>query len=200
MTAEDAESAEQTQSTRDAGQHSQGGSSRSSAATDSRRADAGNSTTSPSASSAFKSLGSSPRQKPAKPKHKGPKVRHVPQRTCVACKQVRPKRELIRIVRTPDGHVVLDEGGKKSGRGAYLCARRSCWEPAVRKGKLEHEFEVTLLPEDRAALEAYIETLPVEAAPAKTAKPSKTGTPKSGEMPATIPESRARHDNRSSQS
>lgn len=105
--------------------------------------------------------------KPAKAKRKGPpRPKHVPQRTCIACKQVRPKRELIRIVRTPDGHVVLDETGKKSGRGAYLCAKRSCWEPAVRKGKLEHEFELTLLPEDRAALEAYIETLPVEPAPA----------------------------------
>jgi predicted RNA-binding protein YlxR (DUF448 family) len=83
---------------------------------------------------------------------------------------VRPKRELIRIVRTPDGHILLDPTGKKSGRGAYLCARRSCWEPAVRKGKLEHEFETAALPEDRAALEAYIETLPAEAAlPPKTA-------------------------------
>jgi predicted RNA-binding protein YlxR (DUF448 family) len=109
-----------------------------------------------------------------KAKRKGPpRPKHVPQRTCIACKQVRPKRELIRIVRTPDGHVVLDETGKKSGRGAYLCARRACWEPAVRKGLLEREFEVTLLPEDRAALEAYIETLPVEPAPARTVKAPK---------------------------
>jgi predicted RNA-binding protein YlxR (DUF448 family) len=91
---------------------------------------------------------------------------------------VRPKRELIRIVRTPDGHILLDETGKKSGRGAYLCAKRSCWEPAVRKGKLEHEFEMALLPEDRAALEAYIETLPVEAAsaPVSKAKRSRAST------------------------
>ncbi|HLJ80521.1 MAG TPA: YlxR family protein [Ktedonobacterales bacterium] len=91
-----------------------------------------------------------------------PKPRHVPARTCIACKQVRPKRELIRVVRTPDGHVLLDPTGKKSGRGAYICARRSCWEPALRKGKLEREFELTLSPEDRAALEAYVETLPQE--------------------------------------
>src|SRR5690348_377532 len=94
-----------------------------------------------------------------------PKPRHVPQRTCVACKQVRPKRELIRVVRTPAGHVELDPTGKKSGRGAYLCARRSCWEPALRKGKLEREFELTLLPEDRAPLDAYYESLPIEPAP-----------------------------------
>src|SRR5215471_10038295 len=95
----------------------------------------------------------------------GPKPRHIPLRTCVACGESRPKRELIRIVRTPDGRIVLDPTGKKSGRGAYLCAKRSCWEPALRKGKLEREFETTLLPEDRAALEAYIETLPRESAP-----------------------------------
>ena len=110
-----------------------------------------------------------------------PKLRHVPQRTCVACKQVRPKRELIRIVRTPAGHVELDATGKKSGRGAYLCAKRSCWEPALRKGRLEHELETTLLPEDRAALEAYIETLPLEqTAPVAAARP-KAKKPAAGE-------------------
>lgn len=106
------------------------------------------------------------------------KQRRVPERTCIVCRQVRPKRELIRIVRTPSGHVELDPTGKKSGRGAYLCARRSCWEPALRKGKLEHEFELTLLPEDRAALEAYIESLPHEtakAAPASAVRGKKTG-------------------------
>jgi predicted RNA-binding protein YlxR (DUF448 family) len=94
---------------------------------------------------------------------KPPRPRHVPQRTCIACREVRPKRELIRVVRTPDGHVEIDATGKKSGRGAYLCARRSCFEPALHRGKLEQEFEVTLQAEDRAALEAYMETLPVEA-------------------------------------
>src|SRR5690348_4663987 len=95
-------------------------------------------------------------------KKQQPKPKHVPQRTCIVCRQVRPKRELIRVVRTPAGHVELDPTGKKSGRGAYLCARRSCWEPALRKGRLEREFELTLLPEDREALEAYYETLPIE--------------------------------------
>jgi predicted RNA-binding protein YlxR (DUF448 family) len=111
---------------------------------------------------------------PPTAKHRKPqlKQRHVPERTCIVCKQVRPKRELIRIVRTPDGHVELDPTGKKSGRGAYLCARRSCWEPALHKGKLEREFKVTLLPEDRAALEAYIETLPQEAAKPPTSSPA----------------------------
>jgi len=63
-----------------------------------------------------------PRRKKQRPKQK-----HVPQRTCIVCQQVRPKRELIRVVRTPAGHVELDPTCKKSCRGAYLCARRSCW-------------------------------------------------------------------------
>jgi uncharacterized protein len=122
-------------------------------------------------------------QRPQRKRKAGPKPRHTPLRTCIACGESRPKRELIRIVRTPDGHVVLDPTGKKSGRGAYLCAKRSCWEPALRKGKLEHEFGVTLTPEDRAELEAYVETLPVEEtpAPAKSKrKPRATGAQTSG--------------------
>jgi predicted RNA-binding protein YlxR (DUF448 family) len=102
--------------------------------------------------------------KPGKKARRPQRPRHVPQRTCVACRQVRPKRELLRIVRTPQGRVELDATGKKPGRGTYLCARRSCWDLALKKGRLEHEFELTLMPEDRLALEAYAETLPVETA------------------------------------
>ena len=94
----------------------------------------------------------------------------------MACKQVRPKRELLRVVRTPDGHVLLDPTGKKSGRGAYLCAKRSCWEIGLNKGRLEREFELTLPAEDRAALEAFVETLPVEAP--QPAKPPNSERPR----------------------
>ena len=76
--------------------------------------------------------GQAPRKRKPQPRQK-----HIPQRTCIACKQVRPKRELIRVVRTPEGHVELDPTSKKSGRGAYVCARRSCWDIALHKGKLE---------------------------------------------------------------
>ncbi len=99
--------------------------------------------------------GNAPRKRKPQPRQK-----HIPQRTCIACKQVRPKRELIRVVRTPEGHVELDPTSKKSGRGAYICARRSCWDIALKKGKLEREFETTLSAEDRAALEVYYASLP----------------------------------------
>jgi len=96
----------------------------------------------------------------AKKPTKRPK--HTPLRTCVACHETKPKRELLRVVRTPDGHVLLDATSKKAGRGAYLCARLSCWELAVKKKRLEQEFEITLSDEDRAGLEAFIATLPKE--------------------------------------
>src|SRR2546426_9845703 len=111
----------------------------------------------------------------AKAASKQPKrLKHIPLRTCISCHANKPKRELLRIVRTPDGHVVIDAMGKKSGRGAYLCARLSCWENAVKKKLpekkrleqhfgptlLEQEFELTLSEEDRAGLDAYIATLP----------------------------------------
>ncbi|HLI90193.1 MAG TPA: YlxR family protein [Ktedonobacteraceae bacterium] len=86
--------------------------------------------------------------------------KHVPLRTCVACRETKPKRELLRIVRTPDGHVLIDATGKKSGRGAYLCARLSCWETAMKKKRLEQEFETTISEEDRAGLDSFIATLP----------------------------------------
>lgn len=93
--------------------------------------------------------------------------KHVPQRTCVACHQVKPKRELLRIVRTPQGRVEMDPTGKKSGRGAYLCATRSCWTTALKKKRLEQELETTISEEDRAALEAYAATLPQPEASAR---------------------------------
>ena len=93
------------------------------------------------------------KQQPKRPKH-------VPLRTCVACKETKSKRELLRIVRTPDGHVMIDATGKKSGRGAYLCARLSCWEIALKKKRLEQEFEIVIPEEDRVALDDYVETFP----------------------------------------
>ena len=88
--------------------------------------------------------------------------KQIPLRTCVSCHETKPKRESLRIVRTPDNHVMIDATGKKSGRGAYLCARLSCWENAVKKKRLEHEFELTLSDEDRADLDAFIATLPTD--------------------------------------
>lgn len=86
--------------------------------------------------------------------------KHVPKRTCVACRTVRGKRELVRIVRTPAGTVAVDETGKRSGRGAYLCYQRSCWENALAHRQLEHALKVTLTAENETLLREYATRLP----------------------------------------
>ncbi len=99
--------------------------------------------------------------------------KHLPLRTCVACRETKTKRELLRVVRTPDGHVLIDATGKKSGRGAYLCARLSCWQKALKEKRLEHELEVEISAEDRTGLDAFMATLPAETpapAPAKASR------------------------------
>jgi len=88
-----------------------------------------------------------------------PKIRKIPARMCVACKQMRPKRELIRVVRTPAGEIKVDVTGKLSGRGAYVCPTPQCAEAGVREGRLQHAL-LAPIPEDVGAdLERAIETL-----------------------------------------
>lgn len=87
-------------------------------------------------------------------------VKHIPQRTCVGCRTVLSKRTLTRLVRTPEG-VQVDPTGKRNGRGAYLHNQRSCWERAL-KGPLAHALKTGLTEEDRAYLENFMQTLPVE--------------------------------------
>lgn len=61
---------------------------------------------------------------------------HIPQRTCVACRRAQPKGELLRLVRTPQGEIVVDITGKAAGRGAYVCRTERCAEQAVKQKKL----------------------------------------------------------------
>jgi uncharacterized protein len=86
----------------------------------------------------------------------------VPQRTCVGCRAVLPKRSLIRLVRKPDG-IYIDPTGKMSGRGAYLHDQRSCWERG-RKGALAHALKTELTEEDHARLSAFMASLPEDEA------------------------------------
>ncbi len=86
--------------------------------------------------------------------------KHIPQRTCVQCRAVRPKRELLRIVRSPEGKIEIDEKGKAPGRGAYLCRNRGCWERAIAQQRLDHALKTTLLSEDQARLLEYGQRLP----------------------------------------
>lgn len=85
------------------------------------------------------------------------RVKHVPQRTCVGCREVLPKRTMIRIVRTTGG-VQIDPTGKLAGRGAYLHDRSECWEQGL-KGTLSHALKTTLTETERAKLEDFMSTL-----------------------------------------
>ncbi len=81
-------------------------------------------------------------------------VRKVPIRTCVACRTSRPKRELVRIVRTVDGTLLIDQRGKVSGRGAYLCPDSLCVDKAVKSHQLERALERPLTEELLSELRA----------------------------------------------
>ena len=93
----------------------------------------------------------------------------MPQRTCVACREVIAKRSLIRIVRCPEG-IAIDPTGKLAGRGAYLHDRRSCWERGL-KGALSHALKIELTAQDRELLSSFMTTLPEE-----TDSPNEPGT------------------------
>jgi len=90
-----------------------------------------------------------------------PKVRprHIPQRTCVACRRTSAKRELVRIVRTPEGGVEVDPTGKRSGRGAYLCPAPDCWQLAIQKGRLDRALKTSLSAHDKEALVQHAQSL-----------------------------------------
>jgi uncharacterized protein len=82
-------------------------------------------------------------------------LRHAPERTCVACRQAQPKRQLIRVVRTLADGVQVDPTGKLAGRGAYLCRQATCWELGLRKGILARALKTAVTATDRAMLEAF---------------------------------------------
>lgn len=72
------------------------------------------------------------------------KERKVPMRMCVGCREMKPKRDLVRIVRSPEGAVSVDRTGKASGRGAYLCVDEACLARAVKTKALERALEVRI--------------------------------------------------------
>ncbi len=80
-----------------------------------------------------------------------------PQRMCVGCRQMKEKSQLIRVVRSPEGEVSLDDKGKKPGRGAYLCPDPACFKRAVKSKALERTFHTPISPDVLASLEAQME-------------------------------------------
>ena len=89
----------------------------------------------------------------------GPRPKHVPQRTCIACRSTEARRGLVRIVRTPEGRVELDATGKKNGRGAYVHESRECWDAVLKRDRLGHALKVAVPAEDMERLAAHAAAL-----------------------------------------
>jgi len=83
------------------------------------------------------------------------KQHKVPMRMCVGCREMKPKQELIRVVRSPEGAISMDRRGKASGRGAYICQSAECLAKAKKSRALERQLEVNIE-------EAVFETLALE--------------------------------------
>lgn len=84
----------------------------------------------------------------------------IPMRQCLGCREMKPKRELIRAVKSPDGEVNLDFKGKMPGRGAYLCPNGECLKKAIKSKALERAFSVQIPEEIYEELRQQMEAKP----------------------------------------
>ena len=87
---------------------------------------------------------------------KGMKPRKIPVRQCLGCNEHKPKAELIRVVRNPEGEVLLDLTGKKSGRGAYICRDLKCLKKVRKSGRVAHNLACEITPEVYDKMEAEL--------------------------------------------
>ena len=87
------------------------------------------------------------------------KPKKIPMRMCVGCREMKEKKSLIRVVRSPEGDVSLDPTGKKSGRGAYVCRDPECLKRAIKQRQLERQLDAALSPETAEALRQEMEML-----------------------------------------
>lgn len=88
------------------------------------------------------------------------KTRKIPQRMCVGCREMKNKKELLRVVKTPEGNIELDKTGKKSGRGAYICADMTCLEQAVKGKRLQKALEKEIPAEIMERLREELSGIP----------------------------------------
>jgi predicted RNA-binding protein YlxR (DUF448 family) len=83
-------------------------------------------------------------------------MKHIPQRSCVACRTVQDKKNLVRLVQTPEGEIAIDPTGKQSGRGAYLCPKPDCLRVAQKRKSLDRAFKAPVPAETWARLEEQL--------------------------------------------
>ena len=87
------------------------------------------------------------------------KTRKIPMRMCVGCREMKEKKSLIRVVRSPEGVLSLDPTGRKPGRGAYVCREGECLARAIRQRQLERQLSAEMTPEVSEALKRELEAL-----------------------------------------
>ncbi len=87
------------------------------------------------------------------------KIKKIPMRQCIGCRERKEKKNLIRMVRTPEGEVLADESGRKNGRGAYLCRDLRCLEKAVKSGALNRAFQINMSEEEIEQLKCQVENM-----------------------------------------
>ena len=87
------------------------------------------------------------------------KQKKVPMRMCVGCREMKPKRELIRVVKSPEGQVAMDPTGRKPGRGAYVCRSAECLKKALKQKQLERAFECQLGEDVKDGLLSQLQAL-----------------------------------------
>ena len=85
------------------------------------------------------------------------KVKKIPTRQCLGCNEHKPKKELLRVVRSPEGEVSLDFTGKKSGRGAYICPSAACLKKARKSKRIDNALGVTISEEVYDSMEASLD-------------------------------------------
>lgn len=74
-------------------------------------------------------------------------AKQIPVRQCLGCREMKEKTELVRVIRTPEGEVLIDKTGKQNGRGAYICQNVSCFEKAIKSKGIERSLKMEI-PED----------------------------------------------------
>ena len=86
-------------------------------------------------------------------------AKKIPMRKCLGCMQSFPKKELVRVVRTPENEVIIDLTGKKSGRGAYVCRDKACLKKAIKAKRIQSNLEVQISDELIEALSKELEDI-----------------------------------------
>lgn len=86
-------------------------------------------------------------------------LKRIPLRKCTGCQEMKSKKEMMRILRTSEGEIILDTTGRKNGRGAYVCCSMDCFEKAVRNKGLERSLKVKVPEETYESLKKEIESI-----------------------------------------